>query len=244
MNNIYAIINRTNQISLGRVMVIRNIFIPPAIFMLSATGLQGINRLPVSQAHYETVRYLAVSKIRQSGRNGTPQTGLALFRLVKIWRCGMANTCITCRHPYRVNIDTELAQGIPVRQLETKYGIGFSSLQRHKENCQPQAVVAHRDLAERMTAETLMATLADVQEKAYAIYHANRGVDDTISLKALQRIDSVVQSNLKIVALAQQAQNARDGQSVADILNAAKKRYGRIKEVAIDAEVVEPDSSQ
>jgi len=78
----------------------------------------------------------------------------------------MAQACTVCQHQDRDAINQALIDGQVVRTLATRYGLVATSLNRHKANHLPSALVAAQDAAEVAQADDLLSRLQRLLERA------------------------------------------------------------------------------
>ena len=165
----------------------------------------------------------------------------------------MAGVCSICSAgPTRRDaINAAIVQGFSIRDVAAKYELSHSAVRRHKTECIPAVVAKSKAQPEEMTAESLLRTLLDVKQKAYEIYERNKGVDDGIALKALQRIDSTVQTSTRIVAVITDAGKNQGGKTIAEVLGEARARHNRLsrpdyptRSLPAPVEIIDPEQAE
>jgi hypothetical protein len=107
-------------------------------------------------------------------------------------------TCSICKHPQRAAIEAALVQGLSYRHIASQFGVGYKSVQRHRENCMPQEIAQAQQAREEVLAlnvkEQLVAlntvTLAILKEAREAVEHIQQTRGDSLpadeALPALQ----------------------------------------------------------
>lgn len=55
----------------------------------------------------------------------------------------MAMTCTICRHPEREAIDRAIVDGVTLRHIASRFGVGYKAVQRHKDHVIAEVVQAH-----------------------------------------------------------------------------------------------------
>jgi hypothetical protein len=80
----------------------------------------------------------------------------------------MSQLCSICIHPDREAIDQELISGTPVRDIAGRYGIGKSSINRHKKHI-PGALVKAQEAGDVVRGDTLLKQVRELHQRAQGI---------------------------------------------------------------------------
>lgn len=81
----------------------------------------------------------------------------------------MPRVCSICSHKERAEIDKALIDSVPFRHIASRYNVTTGSLQRHKADHLPAAMVQSKQAAEVARGDTLLDQVKSLQEKALAI---------------------------------------------------------------------------
>ncbi len=81
----------------------------------------------------------------------------------------MPRTCTVCRHPKRTEIDVALVEHRPFRDIARQFGPSKDALVRHHDNHLPAALVKAQDAAEVAHADTILAQVQDLRDRAMTI---------------------------------------------------------------------------
>jgi len=77
--------------------------------------------------------------------------------------------CSVCIHDEVNNINEKMIAGVSVRSLAKEYGLGIMSLQRHRTDHLPKALVKAKELQEIDAADRLLDRVEDLYNKALII---------------------------------------------------------------------------
>jgi hypothetical protein len=80
----------------------------------------------------------------------------------------MARTCTVCRHAERLAINAALVAGEPFRAIAGRLGLSRTALQRHKAEHLPLALVKATEAAQVAEADTLLAQVQEMRQRARA----------------------------------------------------------------------------
>jgi hypothetical protein len=104
-----------------------------------------------------------------------------------------AGQCTVCSHPRRDEIDEALVAGVPVRQIQQRYGPHYNSVQRHKtRHLARQLQAVHREkersesLLERL--ESLITKLEQLADDAASQGKANQFLATARELRETYRL--------------------------------------------------------
>jgi len=100
----------------------------------------------------------------------------------------MPQTCSICIHPDRASIDQEIICGTPVRDIAGRYGVGKSSIDRHKKHI-PSALIKAQEAVVVGNADTLLHEVKTLLEQAQSLTGAAQAAGDLRT--ALQGIGKV-----------------------------------------------------
>lgn len=78
----------------------------------------------------------------------------------------MPQACTVCQHDQRETIDRLLVEGSAVRAIAERYGLVATSINRHKANHLPAALVAAQEAADVAQADDLLSRLQRLLERA------------------------------------------------------------------------------
>ena len=105
----------------------------------------------------------------------------------------MPQLCSVCTHPDRAAIDQEILVGTPVRDIAGHYGIGKSSIDRHKKHI-PVALLKAQEAVVVSNADTLLHQVKDLQSKALQILtDAQAAGDPKTALMAIREARSTLE---------------------------------------------------
>jgi hypothetical protein len=100
----------------------------------------------------------------------------------------MPQSCSICIHPDRASIDQELICGTSVRDIAGRYGVGKSSIDRHKKHI-PSALIKAQEAVVVGNADTLLHEVKTLLEQAQSLTGAAQAAGDLRT--ALQGIGKV-----------------------------------------------------
>jgi len=108
----------------------------------------------------------------------------------------MATKCTVCAHADIEKINEALLSGVPsMRNMAERYGLGLTSLSRHKQSHLPKHLAKAQEVREIAQADSLLDQMRDLQEKTLAILDKNMSKDQRIALTAIRE----ARSNLDLI---------------------------------------------
>ncbi len=106
----------------------------------------------------------------------------------------MPRTCSICTHAERAAINAALLAGTALRDIAGQFGVSKSSLDRHKEEHLPVALVQAKDAEAAAHADDLLAQLATLQADARRIgARAEREGDLRTALAAVRELVRMIE---------------------------------------------------
>ena len=81
----------------------------------------------------------------------------------------MPQTCKTCRHEKRAEIEAALIAREPLRSIAQRYGIHNTSILRHFYECVPEAMAKAQDAHEVATGDRLLNEVTGLKDRAEAL---------------------------------------------------------------------------
>lgn len=76
----------------------------------------------------------------------------------------MPQACRTCQHPRLAEINTRLVRGVSVRALAAEFGIGYKSVERHRDAHIPRALRKAQNAIEMSEGDRLLGELRELHE--------------------------------------------------------------------------------
>jgi hypothetical protein len=106
--------------------------------------------------------------------------------------------CAICQHPKRAKIEGELLSGTSFRDIAGRFAVSKSSVGRHRQHL-PASLVKARDIAEVAQADSLLARVVDLHERATGILGAAEcdGLPE-VALKAIREARACVELMARI----------------------------------------------
>lgn len=95
----------------------------------------------------------------------------------------MANLCAACTHEKRREIDAAIVAGIPNRRIAAQYGMGETSVRRHKEHVR-ETIESAKAKDEEARGQTLLEQVRWLQETTLKALKVAERDDDTRCLLA------------------------------------------------------------
>jgi hypothetical protein len=107
--------------------------------------------------------------------------------------------CSICTHPEREAIDAALVAGVPNRRIAAQYGMGETSVRRHKDAHIPPLVAQAHDAAVVFSADALTAQITGLLARGFAILDkSERGDSITDMCAAMREVRGVLTLIAKI----------------------------------------------
>ena len=111
----------------------------------------------------------------------------------------MPQPCSICTHPEREAIDAALVAGVPNRRIAAQYGMGETSVRRHKDAHIPPLVAQAHDAAVVFSADALTAQITGLLARGFAILDkSERGDSITDMCAAMREVRGVLTLIAKI----------------------------------------------
>ena len=111
----------------------------------------------------------------------------------------MPQPCSICIHPEREAIDAALVAGVPNRRIAAQYGMGETSVRRHKDAHIPPLVAQAHDAAVVFSADALTAQITGLLARGFAILDkSERGDSITDMCAAMREVRGVLTLIAKI----------------------------------------------
>lgn len=129
----------------------------------------------------------------------------------------MPRTCTICRHAQREEIDQALLAAEPFRNIAKRYGTSPTALFRHRQKDLPTALLKARQVAEVVSAETLLDRLKSLNEETAAILREARAAgsrDNELALKAIARVERQLEFEARLLGELSSTTNIGVGVSI------------------------------
>ena len=113
----------------------------------------------------------------------------------------MPRACVTCAHPERRSIDTELATGHQVnRRIAARTGLAETSVRRHAATHLPASLVAAAEAEDVAHAIDLLGQLKAINAATLQVLaDARRARDGDLALKAVDRVQRQIELQAKLL---------------------------------------------
>lgn len=103
----------------------------------------------------------------------------------------MAQPCKICTHEQRIDIEREIADEKPMRDIAGRYGTSKSAVSRHKNECMGNAVEVAREEKQKTIAESLFAGMETLEEDIEKIKQAALKKEDyRVALLAIDKFQN------------------------------------------------------
>jgi len=112
----------------------------------------------------------------------------------------MPRSCTICQHQERAAINAALLTGTALRDIAGQFGVSKSSLDRHKEEHMPAALVKAQEVEEVRQALDIVAQLKAINDAALTVLgEARRSGNGELALKAIDRIQRQIELQAKLL---------------------------------------------
>jgi len=108
--------------------------------------------------------------------------------------------CTICTHTERAAINAALLTGTALRDIAGQFGVSKSSLDRHKEEHMPVALVKAQEVEDVRQALDIVAQLKAINGAALTVLgEARRSGNGELALKAIDRIQRQIELQAKLL---------------------------------------------
>src|SRR5258707_512518 len=118
----------------------------------------------------------------------------------------MPRNCVTCTHLDRKAIEKLIISGIPLAEIERRYGISDDNLAHDRDTFITKAVERGREGQSKFTAQYLHDTLDRIEQAAWNIHNQHAADRPDTAVKALGQISGVVVRVTRIPELQEKPQ--------------------------------------
>ena len=119
----------------------------------------------------------------------------------------MPRTCSICGHPAREQIDAELLEGKPFRELANRFGTSSAALFRHRQTHIQDRLQKLHDVEEISKAKTLLEQIDELKVKARQILDAaERDGDFKTALSGVRELSRLIELVAKLTGELRAAQ--------------------------------------
>ena len=118
----------------------------------------------------------------------------------------MGRKCSICINKQRAEIEEDILDSVPYRDIATKYGVNRMSVQRHAQNGHiEQAIVEAHELKDIVHGKELLDKILYLQQEALTVLQKAKNCEDNIlALNAISKAARLLEIQGKIAGLIQQ----------------------------------------
>jgi len=107
--------------------------------------------------------------------------------------------CTICTHNKRENIDKELLEKVPLRNIAKQYNVSTGALFRHKENHLPDKLIKAENVKEITEANNLIEQAQTLKDRAIEILDTvEKQGSHTIALQAIKEVRAIIELLAKL----------------------------------------------